>query len=128
MNYVEELVEKHSNLQYVQNTVRSEVDVDREIHFLFSLAGNVEVKSIREFWKCYSKQMPILSILAKKNLCFPMTSTPSERNFSIAGLIVNIRRSSLLPCNVDKILFIHNNYEFCKTIAFKTLKMAQFEI
>ena len=45
-----------------------------------------------------------------------MTSTPSERNFSTTGLILNSRKSNILPSNVDKILFIHNNYEFCKKI------------
>lgn len=128
LNFVEELEEKHSSLQFVQKTLQSEIDVDREIYFLLSLAGNVEVDNIRLFWKSYAKQMPTLSMLAKKVLSIPMTSTPSERNFSIAGLIVNLRRSSLLPGNVNKILFIHNNYEFCKKIALTSLKIDNFEL
>lgn len=128
LNFVEELVERHSSLQFVKQTLRSESEVDREIYFLLSLAGNVEVDNIRMFWKSYAKQMPTLSILAKKVLCIPMTSTPSEGNFSIAGLIVNLRRSSLLPSNVNKILFIHNNYEFCKKIALNSLKIDDFQL
>ena len=46
-----------------------------------------------------------------------MTSTPSERNFSISGLIVNSRKAALLPSNLDKMVFVHNNYEFYKNIA-----------
>jgi len=128
LNLVEELVEKHSSLRYVKQTLMSENDVDREIFFLLSLAGNAKVDSIRNFWKIYSKQMPILSVLAKKILCIPMTSTPSERNFSIAGLIVNLRRSKLLPSNVDKILFIHNNYDFVKKIALQSFKLDNFQL
>lgn len=46
LNYVEELVEKQSNLNFVQHTMRTEGDVDREIYFLLSLAGNFEIKNI----------------------------------------------------------------------------------
>ena len=37
------------------------------------------------------------------------TSAPSERIFSVAGLTVNARRSSLAPSSMDKIIFVHEN-------------------
>ncbi|KYN50374.1 hypothetical protein ALC57_00011, partial [Trachymyrmex cornetzi] len=54
--------------------------------------------------------------LAKKVLCTPATSTPSERVFSIAGLLINNKRSSVCPSTVNKVIFIHDNYELCKQI------------
>lgn len=65
LNFVEELLEKHSSLKHIQKTVQTELDVDKEIHLLMSLPGNVAVNSIRLFWKSYAKQMLILSKLAK---------------------------------------------------------------
>lgn len=127
-NLVEELVEKHSSLAYLKQCMRSEAELDGEIYLLLSLGGNTKFQNIRLFWQKYSKQLPNLTVLARKILCIPMTSTPSERNFSIAGLIVNLRRSSLLPSNVDKIIFIHNNYNFCKNIALETLRVENFEL
>jgi len=39
----------------------------------------------------------------------PATSAPSERVFSVAGLVLQVKRSSLAPKNVNKIIFVHNN-------------------
>ena len=50
-----------------------------------------------------------LSTVAKEVLCVPGTSTPSERAFSAAGLVVNQQRAALLPKNVDAILFLNKN-------------------
>ncbi|XP_011859528.1 PREDICTED: uncharacterized protein LOC105557016 [Vollenhovia emeryi] len=61
-------------------------------------------------------QFPWLSALARGILCIPATSTPSERVFSIAGLVVTAKRSCLHPLRVHKIIFVHNNYNVCKQI------------
>ena len=37
------------------------------------------------------------------------TSVPSEQVFSIAGSVVNEKRSRLLPENVDKLVFLYEN-------------------
>ena len=47
--------------------------------------------------------------VAKKILAIPATSTPSERSFSVAGRLIEERRTSLDPENVDKLLFLHSN-------------------
>ncbi|KYQ54031.1 hypothetical protein ALC60_07065 [Trachymyrmex zeteki] len=46
----------------------------------------------------------------------PATSTPSERIFSTASLLINNKRSSVCPNTVNKVIFIHYNYELCKNI------------
>ncbi|KAL3066097.1 hypothetical protein OYC64_016110 [Pagothenia borchgrevinki] len=61
------------------------------------------------WWKQNSDRYPKLAFAAKHCLCVPATSTPSERIFSKAGYIVNKTRSSLLPENVDKLIFLAHN-------------------
>lgn len=46
---------------------------------------------------------------AKKILCAPATSVPSERIFSKAGIVVSDRRSRLKAKNVNMLIFINQN-------------------
>ena len=64
-----------------------------------------------KWWREHSTIYPILSKLARKYLCLPSTSVPSECLFSISGLIVNEKRAALDPYIVDEIVFLHNNLE-----------------
>lgn len=66
-------MEKHSNYKYVLKSIKSEVDVDREIYFLLSLTGNVEVTSV----SFESLTQTGASFFQEK--FGPMTSTPSAR-------------------------------------------------
>ena len=50
-----------------------------------------------------------LTSLAKGILAIPATSAPSERVFSIAGLVIQAKRSSLAPENANEITFVHND-------------------
>ena len=82
---------------------------EREIYALMS--NKMEVTEVLSFWKQKKKEMPHPYMLAKKILPVAATSTPSERIFSAAGLVMNSRRSRLNPTNLDKILFVHDNYK-----------------
>ena len=62
-----------------------------------------------KWWKENSHKLPPLSKLAKKYLCIPATSVPSEQAFSLAGYIVNQRRACLLPENVNMLVFLAEN-------------------
>ena len=62
-----------------------------------------------EWWKLNQHRFPILSSMAKKYLCIPATSVPCERLFSDAGTVVDRKRCSLDPNNVDCLLFLHCN-------------------
>ena len=50
-----------------------------------------------------------LSILAQKYLSIVATSVPSESLFSATGNIVGAKRAALLPENVEKLVFLHEN-------------------
>ncbi len=63
------------------------------------------------WWKDNQNQFPHLAKLAKSYLGIPATSVPSERVFSTAGDIVTAQRASLLPDNVDMMVFLKKNFQ-----------------
>ena len=65
-----------------------------------------------QWWHHHKRHFPHLSLMAKKYLCIPATSVPSERAFSVAGYIVNEKRSCLLPENVNILVFLAANLDF----------------
>lgn len=65
-----------------------------------------------KWWCSQTHLFPILSKLARKYLCIPATSVPSESLFSTAGEIVSQKRSCLGPHIVKDLLFLHKNYMF----------------
>jgi hypothetical protein len=64
------------------------------------------------WWKRSEEDFPHLSVLAKRYLCIPATSAPSERVFSAAGLTIAKTRASLHPGNAADLIFLHNSWEY----------------
>ncbi|XP_044130797.1 E3 SUMO-protein ligase ZBED1-like [Bufo gargarizans] len=62
-----------------------------------------------EWWRLHQANFPRMASLAKKYLCIPATSAPSERAFSTSGNIVTRHRSALKPETVDKLVFLAKN-------------------
>ena len=61
------------------------------------------------WWRMHNVNFPRLSKLARKFLCVPATSSPSERLFSASGNIVTCQRSCLKPSKVDMLVFLTKN-------------------
>ena len=61
------------------------------------------------WWKQKESMFPLLSQLAKKFLCMPASSVPSERIFSTAGHIVNKKRACLSAENVNMLISLNKN-------------------
>lgn len=69
----------------------------------------VNVKSGEELLKYWKESKSKgLARVAKVVLSVPASSATSERSFSDAGFTINIRRTSLRPANVDKLLFVRS--------------------
>ena len=64
-----------------------------------------------QWWRDHHTIYPLLSRLARKYLCLPSTSVPSESLFSISGIVVNEKRAALDPHNVNRIVFLHDNLD-----------------
>lgn len=62
-----------------------------------------------QWWREHQVAYPALSSLARKYLCVPATSSPSERIFSCSGNIVTCQRASLKPDTVDRLVFLAQN-------------------
>lgn len=62
------------------------------------------------WWQMHEKVLPMLSTLAKRILCVPATSAPSERVFSVAGLTISKCRTSIQPQHASDIIFLHDSW------------------
>lgn len=61
-----------------------------------------------EFWRKHQQIFPVLTKLARRIHCIPASSAAVERQFSGAGVVINERRTSLEPAQVNNILFIRS--------------------
>ena len=62
------------------------------------------------WWQMHEKKFPALSILARRTLCIPATSAPSERVFSVAGLTISKCRTSIQPQHASDLIFLHDSW------------------
>jgi hypothetical protein len=68
------------------------------------------------WWKHNQHRFPLLAEAARHWLCVPATSAPVERLFSIAGRVIEERRSRLDPSIVDDIVFLHESLSTIKLL------------
>lgn len=71
-------------------------------------AANLSVDPLL-WWKDNQHTFPMIAPVAKKLLCIPSTSVPSERVFSSAGDIVSSQRACLKAKSVDHLIFLKKN-------------------
>ena len=64
--------------------------------------------TILQWWMLHQTEYPALSVIARRVFCVMATSAPSERNFSLAGIVVSERRSALNPSSVNDILVVNS--------------------
>lgn len=64
------------------------------------------------FWQKREKTLPKLSAMAKVYMSLSPGSVPVESLFSITGLILNRKRSSMAPHRCNMVSFVHDNIKF----------------
>jgi hypothetical protein len=60
------------------------------------------------WWNLSERKFKHLSILASRILCIPVTSAPSERIFSTAGLTITKDRAQLASSTANELIFLHD--------------------
>lgn len=64
-----------------------------------------------EWWKQNASRLYLLAPLARKFLCPPPSSVPSERIFSEIGIIYEKKRSRLTGEHAEQLCFLHYNLQ-----------------
>ena len=62
------------------------------------------------WWKENCQRFPLLAVLARRTLCIPATSAPSERVFSTAGLTISKKRASMNSDNAADMIFLRGSW------------------
>ena len=82
---------------------------------VFSLSRSRKISepsraSHKKFHFIFFACSPHLSQIAKVYLTLSASSVPVESMFSLAGLVKNLRRSSVAPHRLNCLCFVHDNY------------------
>ncbi|XP_060567575.1 E3 SUMO-protein ligase ZBED1-like [Ruditapes philippinarum] len=87
--------------------------IELEVHRYFShnQPQSSKQQTLLQWWQANHYFYPQLATLAKKYLAVPASSVPSERVFSLAGIVVDKKRSRLKPDLVDTLIFMKMNIE-----------------
>ena len=72
------------------------------------LGSNDFTENPLEFWRRVRSELPPLAKVARQIHCIPATTASVERTFSHGGYVVNERRTSLKPDQLDNILFLRS--------------------
>ncbi|KAK0141639.1 Zinc finger BED domain-containing protein 1 [Merluccius polli] len=86
----------------------SRESIENELNLYLLLDAGPDTDPL-EWWKKNEGHFPHVAKLARKYLCIPATSSPSERAFSASGNIVSCQRSALKPARVDQLVFLALN-------------------
>jgi hypothetical protein len=70
-----------------------------------------------KWWKEHRQEFPRLAALARRVLCIPASSAPSERLFSHAGLTIANDRARLLPQNAAELIYLHDAWPVAEELA-----------
>lgn len=85
------------------NTIEAELMRFQDIREIFD--------DVLGFWAKFSDIYPNLSAIARVLFCIQATTSTAESSFSFAGSVVRSRRATIDPFRVEKVLFIHDNYD-----------------
>ncbi|KAJ0036129.1 hypothetical protein NQD34_004806 [Periophthalmus magnuspinnatus] len=90
-----------------QSTIEDQVKAEVKIYMCLPSVETEEDPLL--WWGGHAGELPHLSRIARRFLCIPATSVPSERIFSASGSIVTPHRARLNPEKVNMLTFLHFN-------------------
>jgi hypothetical protein len=93
-----------------ENRINTELEYYKNLKGLSVMLTGAVLSDPLQWWQVQEKMLPILSVLARRMLCVPATSAPTERVFSVAGLTISKCRASVLPQNASDLIFLHDSW------------------
>ena len=102
----------HYNHQSTISTrEKAKVHAKQEVLSYLICTGSIVKRKFNplEWWQVHKNKYPNVAVLARKWLSVLGTLTPSERVFSICGLVNTAKRSRLSGKSIQNQVFIHNN-------------------
>jgi hypothetical protein len=111
----------------VEQSLTGVSHIEKEFEDYLKMAKPTKSSCILEWWKVNSSRLPSLSKLARSYLAIPASSSSSERMFSIAGNIINCRRTKLAPESVNKLVFIRDNIQKVKITKWNLKDQTEFD-
>jgi hypothetical protein len=93
-----------------ENRINTELEYYKNMKGLSVMLTGAVLSDPLQWWQVQEKMLPILSVLARRMLCVPATSAPTERVFSVAGLTISKCRASVLPQNASDLIFLHDSW------------------
>jgi hypothetical protein len=99
------------------NNAEYEDGIEQEVsnYLTFKHHGDYSDEPLK-FWAHHDTMFPTLSQVARLYLGMSASSVPVECLFSTAGLICNTKRSSISPEKLNRIIFLHDNFEYVKDV------------
>lgn len=113
----QEDLKMHQRIDYEINEYKKAARLEMRVSKFGGSSGGFTNPLV--WWKDDCLAYPLLSRLARKLLCIPATSAPSERVFSVAGLTISNLRSRLRPDNAACLVFLKENWKMSKTLTVK---------
>lgn len=109
---MEEFLEAIGQNIVPQDDVDTRATIIEELYNYRSLIGKYISKnktktlSCLTFWQTYEFTLPYLFTLAKRYVCTPATSVPSEAAFSVSSYVARKERSRLSVQNLESTMFL----------------------
>jgi hAT family C-terminal dimerisation region len=91
------------------------IDAEHEVTIYLNHTERMSIKDRRrlqplQWWRDIGrKKFSNVALAARKWLSVTATSTPSERVFSICGIVNTAKQSSLVGKSIEDQVFLHNN-------------------
>jgi hAT family C-terminal dimerisation region len=90
----------------------NEISRELDLYIKTPLLGmkiQTEYSNPLAWWKIHKDTFPVLSVLARKYLCIPVTSAPCKRVFTVAGLEETERRLLVTPKDIPRLIFLNDS-------------------
>lgn len=100
---------RNSQMETPRQKVKKEIDSYLSASSLDLISNSGVETDPLGWWRDHYRDFPLLAKRARKYLCIQASSSPSERLFSKAGLVITPKRTQLKPEKANMLIFLVEN-------------------